>query len=86
MGVFEGNGGDLRIGLPWQSLHDGKQWRHTPLRLTVVIEASKEALEKVIARHETVRRLVDNRWIHLVRLGNEGLEVYRDKHWHKWSL
>ena len=33
IGVFEGNGGDLRIGLPLQSLHDGKRWRHTPLRL-----------------------------------------------------
>ncbi len=24
LGVFEGNGGDLRIGLPLQSLHDGQ--------------------------------------------------------------
>jgi uncharacterized protein YbcC (UPF0753/DUF2309 family) len=30
VGVFEGNGGDLRIGLSIQSFHDGQQWRHTP--------------------------------------------------------
>jgi len=31
LGVFEGNGGDLRIGLPLQSIHDGDKWRHDPL-------------------------------------------------------
>src|SRR5665811_1229250 len=33
LGVLEGNGGDLRIGLSLQSLHDGEQWVHAPLRL-----------------------------------------------------
>lgn len=28
LGVFEGNGGDLRIGLSLQSLHDGDHWVH----------------------------------------------------------
>ena len=31
IGVFEGNGGDLRIGLGRQSLHDGTRWVHEPL-------------------------------------------------------
>jgi hypothetical protein len=35
LGVFECNGGDLRIGLPLQSLHDGRTLRHTPLRPSV---------------------------------------------------
>ena len=26
--MFEGNGGDLRIGLAQQSLHDGQRWVH----------------------------------------------------------
>ena len=38
IGVFENNGGDLRIGLSRQSLHDGERWVHEPLRLTVVID------------------------------------------------
>lgn len=65
IGVFEGNGGDLRIGLSYQSIHDGNQWRHQPLRLNVYIAAPKAAIEKVIAAHETVRQLVDNNWLFL---------------------
>ena len=51
IGVFEGNGGDLRIGLAQQSLHDGVTWRHEPLRLTVVIDAPAESIERVISNH-----------------------------------
>jgi len=85
IGVFEGNGGDLRIGLPWQSLHDGERWLHTPLRLTVVIEAPRESIDRVIARHETVRQLVHNRWLHLMRLEGNCMESYCDGHWRDWS-
>lgn len=68
IGVFEGNGGDLRIGLPRQSVHDGDEWRHTPLRLSVFIEAPAEMIEAVIARHEVVRELVHNQWLSLFRI------------------
>ena len=52
VGVFEGAGGDLRIGLPMQSLHDGRDWVHVPLRLSVFIEAPEEAIRSVLAtRH-----------------------------------
>ncbi len=66
IGVFEGNGGDLRIGLPMQSLHDGQRWRHEPLRLSVFIEAPPQAIDTVIGRHDVVRQLVDNGWLHLL--------------------
>jgi uncharacterized protein YbcC (UPF0753/DUF2309 family) len=81
LGVFEGNGGDLRIGLPMQSLHDGDQWQHTPLRLTVVIEAPQTMIDAVINKHQTVRQLVDNEWLHLVRLDGSQAEQYRDGQW-----
>jgi uncharacterized protein YbcC (UPF0753/DUF2309 family) len=82
LGVFEGNGGDLRIGLPLQSVHDGQRWMHEPLRLSVFIAAPREALERVIDRHEVVRNLVANRWIHLFRLGEEGeIEQRVDATW-----
>ena len=84
IGVFEGNGGDLRIGLPWQSLHDGERWLHTPLRLTVIIEAPREAIDTVIARHETVRQLVCNRWLFLMRLDGDQMEIYRNGRWQAW--
>lgn len=65
IGVFEGNGGDLRIGLPLQSLHDGERWMHTPLRLSVFIEAPRASIDAVLAKHASVRMLVRNRWLHL---------------------
>ena len=68
LGVFEGNGGDLRIGLPMQSLHDGSKWQHTPLRLSVFIEAPKAAIDSIIAKHAVVRQLVHNQWLHLFQI------------------
>lgn len=72
IGVLEGNGGDLRVGLSLQSLHDGKRWVHEPLRLSVFIEAPAAAMDDVIARHELVRQLVENGWLHLFRIGTDG--------------
>ncbi len=69
LGVLEGQGGDLRTGLPMQSLHDGSDWRHEPMRLHVVIEAPEEAMEAILAKHEGVRQLVENGWLHLFSLG-----------------
>jgi len=77
IGVFEGNGGDLRIGLPMQSLHDGSDWRHQPLRLNVFIQAPKEAIAEVASNHEVVRQLIDNDWLYLFQLDDEGQEVSR---------
>jgi uncharacterized protein YbcC (UPF0753/DUF2309 family) len=81
LGVFEGNGGDLRIGLPMQSLHDGEHWQHTPLRLTVVIEAPQAIIDRVIQQHETVRQLIENEWLYLVRIEGSEAEQYRDGQW-----
>ena len=68
LGVLEGNGGDLRIGLSLQSLHDGERWVHSPLRLAVIIEASRAAIDRVLEKHVKVRELVENEWIHLLQL------------------
>lgn len=68
IGVVEGNGGVLRAGLPWQSVHDGTRHIHDPLRLTVMIEAPREAISAVLERHGDVRVLFDNRWLHLFAL------------------
>lgn len=84
IGVFEGNGGDLRIGLSWQSLNDGERWLHTPLRLTVVIDASRDAIDRVLARHETVRHLVSNGWLYLMRFDGDEIEAFHDGGWSQW--
>ena len=78
VGVFEGNGGDLRIGLPMQSLHDGENFRHTPLRLSVFIQAPQDAIDAIIAKHTTVSHLLDHQWLHLFRLDDvSGVWRYR---------
>jgi len=63
IGVFEGSGGDLRIGLAKQSLHDGNKWLHEPIRLTVFIDATQESIEKVLNDHKQLAMLVHNRWL-----------------------
>ncbi|MCC5976150.1 MAG: DUF2309 domain-containing protein [Rubellimicrobium sp.] len=68
IGVVQGNGGVLRPGLPWQSVHDGAALRHEPLRLTVMIEAPRAAIADILGRHEGVRALFDNGWLHLLVL------------------
>jgi uncharacterized protein YbcC (UPF0753/DUF2309 family) len=68
IGVIEGNGGRLRPGLPWQAVHDGESLAHEPLRLTVMIEAPREAMLDVLRRHPEVRALFDNGWLHLLAL------------------
>ena len=80
LGVFEGNGGDLRIGLPMQSLHDGNTLRHTPLRLNVFIEAPRAAIDTVMAGHEIVRQLVGNGWLHLFRIDPQTSAVEQHRH------
>jgi uncharacterized protein YbcC (UPF0753/DUF2309 family) len=72
IGVLEGNGGFLRPGLPWQSVHDGETYVHEPLRLTVCIEAPHEAIGEVLANHPEIRPLFDNGWIHLFALDERG--------------
>jgi hypothetical protein len=83
IGVFEGNGGDLRIGLARQSLHDGRQWMHRPLRLHVVIEAPQGMIDRVIATQAVVRDLVQHGWLHLLRIDGEPacLELRTSEGW-----
>ena len=85
IGVFEGNGGDLRVGLPLQSLHDGKQWVHEPLRLNVFIEAPKAEIDRIIAKHELVRELVENRWLFLFHIDDEQGSIHQRHTDGKWQ-
>jgi uncharacterized protein YbcC (UPF0753/DUF2309 family) len=65
IGVIEGNGGRLRAGLPWQAVHDGDALQHEPLRLSVMIEAPREEMIRILDKHPGVRALFDNGWLHL---------------------
>jgi hypothetical protein len=88
LGVFEGNGGDLRIGLSLQSLHDGERWVHAPLRLSVFIEAPRSAIDRVLEKHPKVRELVDNEWLHLFQIdaGERAVFARRNAGWARPAL
>lgn len=77
LGVLLGNGGDLMTGLPWQSVHDGVRFQHEPLRLLVVIEASRDAVQQILDKHALVRDLCSNGWLSLV--------VLEDEKCYRWS-
>jgi uncharacterized protein YbcC (UPF0753/DUF2309 family) len=76
-GVVEGNGGTLRVGLPWQSVHDGDALMHEPLRLSVCIEAPREEMSAILDRHPGVRSLFRNGWLHLFALDDAGRMAWR---------
>ncbi len=82
-GVWEGNGGDLRTGLPLQSLHQGDTWVHEPLRLHVVIDAPRHRLDQVLRAQPSLRQLVEHQWIHLLAL--EGTSLYACRSLSDWQ-
>ena len=84
LGVLEGFSGDLRVGLPLQSVHDGENYQHEPVRLNVIIEAPMDAMNAILEKHPAVRNLCDNAWIHLLKLGENGQVSHRyagNLHW-----
>jgi uncharacterized protein len=72
LGVLEGYSGDLRVGLPWQSVHDGEKFQHEPLKLNVIIEAPISAINNVIKKHMSVRNLCDNGWLKILIMNEVG--------------
>lgn len=80
-GVMQGNGSDLKVGLPLQSLMktDDKVF-HNPLRLSTVIQAPKDHITKVLANAPALKTVIDNGWIHLFVMDPEHdnvIEQYR---------
>jgi hypothetical protein len=66
-GVVQGNGGDLKMGLPLQSVSetDSKMY-HQPLRLSVFINAPLAVITGILSRNENLKTLLDNEWIYLM--------------------
>ncbi|HTU27359.1 MAG TPA: DUF2309 domain-containing protein [Pirellulales bacterium] len=63
LGVMDGAASDLRLGLPWQGVEI-----HEPLRLLFVIEATEQAIRKIMARDALVRQMISNGWVQLALL------------------
>nr|WP_201240263.1 DUF2309 domain-containing protein [Rhodothalassium salexigens] len=85
VGVLEGNAGDLRVGLPVQSLDDGEKLIHDPVRLPVLIAAPTDAIDGVIAKHEHVRHLLDHGWLALYAFDDSGRVAQRYAGQGRWE-
>ena len=73
IGVLEGNGGDLRIGLSEQSLRDSNSGlQHEPLRLSAFVEAPIEAMDRIIDGNGALGQLVNNRWLTVIQIAPDG--------------
>jgi hypothetical protein len=63
-------------GLPWQSVHDGRRYQHEPLRLLVVIEAPRHAIDAIRQKHAEVRELVEHGWLLLMAIDDDRYYEY----------
>ena len=85
-GVQFGNGGDLRMGLPWQTVFDAGVSRHEPMRLLCVICAPREKVESVLGGNLALSGPFDRGWAQLVVLDSPSGEFYEYRPGAEWSL
>lgn len=76
LGVMYGTQSDLCVGLPVQTVYNGEEPYHEPMRLFTIIEAPPQRITAVIERHDFLQRLMKNQWIHLVALDPESMEFF----------
>jgi len=69
-GLVQGNGGDLKRGLPLQSLYKtDTDYYHRPIRLTVLLHAPLQRVEDILKSNpESLQMLPENNWIYLMVL------------------
>ncbi len=86
-GVVQGNGGDLKMGLPLQSLYGtDEEMHHQPLRLTVMIQAPITRVADILVRNEHLKTLLDNQWIYLMVMDpNQKNNVFKYKKELQWD-
>ena len=70
IGVMNGAQGDLRTGLWSQTVEI-----HEPVRLTMLVETTPEKLAALLARSDSLSRLVRNRWLFLAALSPDESQV-----------
>ncbi len=77
LGVVEGSCGDLRVGLPMQSVHDGEEAMHEPVRLHAIIEAPRDAITTILRRNPDLCALFEGGWMHLFCMSDAGAIRHR---------
>jgi len=85
-GVVQGNGGDLKMGLPLQSVQQtDDEMYHRPLRLSVLIQAPLDRINNILLNNENLKTLLDNEWIYLMAMdpldNNEIKQYHKNMEW-----
>lgn len=76
-GVIAGEGGDLRVGLPYQSTHVGSERHHQPIRLIAVVQAPLERIDRIIEQNAILATLTSGSWMRVAGRSHAG---------ERWSL
>lgn len=87
VGVLSGHNGDLRLGLPWQSVSDGKRLLHEPMRLFAVVQAPQDRIDGIIQRNTVLQNLFHNDWVALAArdTARSPWNRYTADGWVRWS-
>lgn len=86
-GVLSGHVGDLRLGLPWQSVAEGSRLVHEPQRLLAVIQAPLDRIDTVVNHNPVLQKLFGNDWIAVAAREDAGSPWQRWTHggWRPWA-
>ena len=87
VGVLAGHGGDLKLGLPWQSVADGERLIHEPMRLLTIVQAPLERIDSIIERNTVLQELFGNEWVALAARSQAGDPWLRHtpRGWQPWT-
>jgi uncharacterized protein YbcC (UPF0753/DUF2309 family) len=87
IGVLAGHGGDLQLGLPWQSVADGERLIHEPMRLLTIVQAPLERIDSIIDRNTVLQQLFGNGWVALAARSEDGEPWMRHTSdgWEPWT-
>jgi len=85
LGIMSGPWSDLRLGLARQTVMNGEVPYHEPMRLLTIVQAPRERIDKLIARHDVLKRFYHNEWVHLVALEPEEGILYRYRPTGEWA-
>lgn len=79
VGVLAGYGGDLKLGLPRQSLADGQTFGHEPMRLLTIVQAPLQRIDTIIQRNPLLQNLFGNDWVCLAA------REHTHQAWQRWT-
>jgi len=75
VGVMNGQSGDLRTGLPKQTVEV-----HEPVRVLLVIEANPTSVEHAISQHAEVNQIIRSEWVRIATIDPDSGNIHIYSH------